>query len=131
MRRVMRRAANAMCRKSWMAACLYYRLWDMALEGGPGDEVWYFAFGANMHDSAFRDRRRMTPDEWRAGRIKGCRLRFNLNGRAAPDAEAGGVFYKITRGDLVRLDSTEGVPGRHYRHLWVEAEDGAERRRPS
>ena len=32
-------------------------------------------------------------------------------------------MYKITRRDLVRLDSTEGVPGRRYRHLWVEAED--------
>jgi len=33
------------------------------------------------------------------------------------------VLYRITRRDLVHLDSTEGVPGRRYRHLWVEAED--------
>ena len=30
---------------------------------------------------------------------------------------------KITRRDLVRLDSTEGVPGPRYRPLWIEAED--------
>jgi hypothetical protein len=77
----------------------------MALEGGPGDEVWYFAFGANMHDSAFRDGRRMTPDEWWARRIKGYRLRFNLNGRLngraapaniapTPDAEVGACFTR-------------------------------------
>ncbi len=142
MRRVMRRAANVLCRKSWTAARLYYRVWGLELEGRPGDEVWYFAFGANLHDTAFRDRRRMTPDEWRAGRIKGYRLRFNLDGRPkgraapaniapAPNAEVWGVLYKITRGDLVSLDSTEGVPGRHYRHLWVEAEDGAGRPVPA
>ena len=34
-----------------------------------------------------------------------------------------GVLYRITRRDLMRLDSTEGVPGRGYRHLMVEAQD--------
>ncbi|MBI3935670.1 MAG: gamma-glutamylcyclotransferase, partial [Betaproteobacteria bacterium] len=28
-----------------------------------------------------------------------------------------------TRRDLLHLDATEGVPGRRYRHLWVEADD--------
>ncbi len=87
-----------------------------------------------MHDSAFRERRRMRPLEWRSGRIKGYRLRFNLEGRPKgkaapanlctdPEAEVWGVLYRITQRDLVYLDSTEGVPGRRYRHLWVEAED--------
>ncbi len=51
-------------------------------------------------------------------------------GKAAPanispdrDAEVWGVLYQITRADLVRLDSTEGVPGRRYRHLWLNAKD--------
>jgi len=138
MGRWLRRAANAVCVKSWTAARVTYRLWGLKLAGSPGDPVWYFAFGANMHDSAFRDRRRMTPGEWRAGRVPGYRLRFNLDGRPegrsapaniapAPDAEVWGVLYKITRRDLVRLDSTEGVPGRRYRHLWVEAEDAGGR----
>ena len=33
------------------------------------------------------------------------------------------MLYLITRAAMVHLDSTEGVPGRRYRHLWVEAED--------
>jgi len=40
-----------------------------------------------------------------------------------PQSEVWGVLYKITRRDLVRLDWTEGVPGRRYRHLWVDVED--------
>ncbi len=87
-----------------------------------------------MHDSAFRVRRRMSPREARPGRVRGYRLRFNLEGRPAgraapanispdPAAEVWGVLYRITRKDLVRLDCTEGVPGRRYRHLWIDAED--------
>ena len=34
-----------------------------------------------------------------------------------------GVLYRITRRELLRLDATEGVPGRHYRHVLVPAED--------
>jgi hypothetical protein len=76
----------------------------------------------------------MNPLEWRAGRIKGHGLRFNLEGRPKgksapanisldPDTEVCGVLYKITRRDLLHLDSTEGVPGRRYRPIWIEAED--------
>jgi cation transport regulator ChaC len=120
--------------RSWMLSWCYYRLRGIRLVGRPRDEVWYFAYGANMHDSAFRERRDMRPLEWRAGRVRGYRLRFNLEGRpkgkAAPanvfpdaQAEVWGVLYRITRRDLLHLDSTEGVPGRRYRHLWAEAED--------
>ncbi len=120
--------------KSWALSRLYYRWHGLRLTGPPQEPVWYFAFGANMHDSAFRERRGMRPAEWRAGRVKGYRLRFNLEGRPrgraapaniAPDpgAEVWGVLYGITRKQLLHLDSTEGVPGRRYRHLWVEAED--------
>jgi MFS family permease len=119
---------------SWLLSWCYYWLRGTHLEGRPKQEVWYFAFGANMHDSAFRERRGMCPLESRAGRVRGYRLRFNLDGRprgkaapanlcADPWAEVWGVLYSIRRRDLVHLDSTEGVPGRRYRHLWVEAED--------
>ena len=118
----------------WQLAKLRYRRHGLRLEGKPSDQVWYFAFGANMHESAFCERRAMAPSEWRAGRIGGYRLRFNLEGRpvgkAAPaniapdrDAEVWGVLYRISRADLVRLDWSEGVPGPRYRHLSVEAED--------
>ncbi len=135
--RLRRRLRRAIAR-SWLLSRLWYRLCGLRIEGRPEDEVWYFAYGANMHDSAFRERRGMRPLDWRAGRIRGYRLRFNLEGhpigKAAPanicldpKAEVWGVLYKLTRRDLVRLDSTEGVPGRRYRHLWVDAEDSERR----
>lgn len=120
----------------WPLAWIYYRLHGMRLTGRPGDTVWYFAFGANMNDSAFRERRGMLPIEWRPGRVQGYRLRFNLDGRPRgkaapanispkPGAEVWGVLYKITRAGLLQLDSTEGVPGRRYRHIWLDAEDSS------
>ena len=120
--------------RSWWLSRLHYRLRGLKLPGRPADEVWYFAYGANMHDSAFRERRGMRPLEWRPGRVRGHRLRFNLEGRPKgkaapanicpdPNAEVWGVLYRITRAGLVHLDATEGVPGRRYRHLWLDAED--------
>ncbi len=120
----------------WPLARLWYRAWGLRLDGRPGDAVWYFAYGANMHDSALRERRGMRPDEWRAGRIAGYRLRFNLDGRpkgrAAPanisldeGAEVWGVLYQLSRRDLVRLNASEGVPGRRYRPIWLAAHDSA------
>ena len=120
--------------KSWILSRLYYPLHGARLSGRPNDEIWYFAYGANMHETTFRVRRGIQPFECRPGRIRGYRLRFNLEGRPRgraapanlgcdPDAEVWGVLYRITRLALVRLDSTEGVPGRGYRHIVVEAED--------
>ncbi len=137
-RRLAPRARARLTRTTWWLARLRYRLHGLRVLGQPSDDVWYFAFGANMHDSAFRERRRMDPLEWRPGRIRGYRLRFNLEGRPRgraapanlapdPNAEVWGVLYRITRADLLHLDSTEGVPGRRYRHLWVDAEDIDER----
>ena len=118
----------------WPLARLWYRAWGLRLDGYPDDDVWYFAYGGNMHDSAFRDRRKMRPAEWRAGRAKGYRLRFNLEGRpkgkAAPanlsldeNAEVWGVLYRISRRELVRLSATEGIPGWRYWPIWIDAED--------
>lgn len=117
----------------WRLLQLRYLLRGSRLRGSPGDKIWYFAFGANMHDSAFRGRRGMQPLTWQVGRLPGYRLRFNLEGRprgkaapanisADPDGEVWGVLYQITRAGLVRLDRTEGVPGRRYRHLWADVE---------
>lgn len=120
--------------RSWTVAKLYYRFRGDRLSGRPEEEIWYFAYGSNMHESAFLERRRMEPRECRVGRIPGYRLRFNLDGRpkgkSAPaniqrdaDAEVWGVLYRISRHDLLRLDATEGVPGGRYRHVWTHAED--------
>ncbi len=134
LQRRMRRLWVRFSLSSWRLTRARYRRHGVDLAGRPGDPVWYFAYGANLHASAFRGRRGMAPEEWRVGRIPGYRLRFNLEGqprgRSAPanieadvEAEVWGVLYHITRRDLVWLDMTEGVPGRGYRHLWVDAED--------
>jgi gamma-glutamylcyclotransferase len=138
---MMRRATTRLWRKrrrliaqSWILSRLYYPLHGARLVGRPNDEIWYFAYGANMHEATFRARRGIRPFECRPGYVKGYRLRFNLEGRpkgkAAPanlhrdlDAEVWGVLYRLTRRELIRLDSTEGVPGRGYRHLLVDAHD--------
>jgi cation transport regulator ChaC len=120
--------------RSWTLSRFYYRLHGLTLAGRPSEQVWYFAYGANMHDHAFRIRRQIRPLDQRVGRVGGYRLRFNLEGRpkgrSAPanlvphaDAEVWGVLYKITRRDLLRLDATEGVPGHGYRPQSIEAED--------
>jgi len=130
------RVLHAPVTRSWWLSKAWYRLFGVRLEGRPEDEIWYFAFGANMHEAVFRGRRGMNPRESRPGRLRGYRLRFNLEGsppgRAAPaniEADPGtevwGVLYRITRRDLVWLDHTEAVPVWKYRHLWTEAQDAA------
>ena len=63
-------------------------------------------------------------------RLQGVRLAGRPIGKAAPanlshdpGAEVWGVLYRITRRDLLRLDSTEGVPGQGYRHIEIAAQD--------
>lgn len=119
--------------KSWRLSLVFYWLRGRPLSGLAHQEVWYFAYGANMHDSVFHGRRGMRPLEWRAGRIFDCRLRFNLDGRPVgksapaniepyPGGEVWGVLYRLTRHQLVKLDATEGT---RYRHVWVKGEDKA------
>ena len=67
--------------KSWVLSRLYYPLHGARLSGRPSDQIWYFAYGANMHEATFRIRRGIQSFECRPGRIKGYRLRFNLEGR--------------------------------------------------
>lgn len=135
LRRIAKRLLISGLMRCWPLCRLWYRRHGIALLGRPDDDVWYFAYGANMHDSAFRERRRMTPRQSRAGWVMNYRLRFNLDGRpkgkaapanimAEPGAEVWGVLYLLRRRDLIRLDASEGVPGRRYRHLWIIAEDG-------
>jgi cation transport regulator ChaC len=120
--------------RSWLLSRCYYRYQGACLRGQPRQEIWYFAYGANMDESTFRVRRRIRPLECRAGCLTGYRLRFNLDGRPKgrsapanlcpdPDAEVWGVLYRITRRDLMLLDATEGVPGGGYRHIEIKVED--------
>lgn len=134
MTRIRYRLRRAVAR-SWLLSRPYYRLRGHRLAGQPGQEVWYFAYGANMHEATFRERRGIAPREFHRGRVAGYRLRFNLEGRPRggaapanlepdPDGTVWGVAYRITRRDLLRLDSTEGVPGRGYRHAAITVETG-------
>ncbi len=132
--RAARRFRRRLVTRSWTLSRWYYRWHSLELRGRGSDLVWYFAYGSNMHDSAFRERRRMRPLEWRVGRLGGYRLRFNLDGipkgRTAPanifadaGAEVWGVLYQITRKQMVRLNLSEGVPGGMYRPTWVSVGD--------
>lgn len=134
----LQRKLRRMITKSWMLSRCYYRCRGTRLYGRARDDVWYFAYGANMDDNAFRVRRGIKACECRTGYVEGYRLRFNLEGRPKgkaapanlcpdPEAKVWGVLYRITRRDLMRLDATEGVPGRGYRHITVEVEDGQNR----
>src|ERR1700756_5641838 len=111
---ILRGRPRRLVARSWTLSWAYYRLHGLLLAGRPDEHVWYFAYGANMHDRAFRERRRMRPVEQRIGRIRGYRLRLNREGqpggRSPPanlcldaEAEVWGVLYKLTRRDLLRL----------------------------
>jgi gamma-glutamylcyclotransferase len=121
--------------RSWLVSLPYYRMRGHRLDGWPWQQIWYFAYGANMHDATFRLRRGIDARECRRGRVAGYRLRFNLDGRPKgrsapaniepdPTAAVWGVAYRITRRQLLRLDATEGVPrrGRGYRHAAVRVD---------
>src|SRR5208282_1776358 len=69
---------NGLIARSWALSWCLYRLHGIRLIGPPREEIWYFAYGANMHDSVFRQWRGMRLREWRPGRVRGYRLRFNL-----------------------------------------------------
>ena len=96
------------------------------------DPVWYFAYGGNMIERVFVQRRRITPGETRIGRLCGYRLAFTVAGGMrpgvsapaniveVPDAAVHGVLYKLPPGQFLRLDASEG---RQYGYVWTEAED--------
>jgi cation transport regulator ChaC len=96
------------------------------------DPVWYFAYGSNMNERLFRERRHMTPVETRIGRLEGFRLCFTVGGgrrpgRSAPanivedpEGTVHGVLYLLPLRKFVRLDASEG---RQYAYLWTDAED--------
>ena len=113
---------SAVFARSWTLSWCLYRLHGIRLVGPPSEAVWYFAYGANMHDSAFCGWRGMRALEWRPARVRGYRLRFNLDGyprgRAAPanlsedqQAEVWGVLYCPATSGTDPLASTRTDPG--------------------
>lgn len=96
------------------------------------DPIWYFAYGSNMNERLFRDRRHMTWRQARVGRLSGYRLAFTVAGGMRPGVSApanivphtGGVvygaLYLLPLRKFARLDNSEG---KQYNYLWTEAED--------
>ena len=96
------------------------------------DPVWYFAYGSNMNERLFRDRRHMKWFDVRVGRLQGYRLSFTVAGGMKPGVSAPaniieapgetvyGALYLLPLHKFVRLDNSEG---KQYDYLWTEAED--------
>lgn len=96
------------------------------------DPIWYFAYGSNMNERLFRERRHMVWHEARIGRLDGYRLAFTVAGGmrpgtsapanivAAPGDSVYGVLYLLPLRKFARLDASEG---RQYHYLWPDIED--------
>ncbi|MCH6583497.1 MAG: gamma-glutamylcyclotransferase [Proteobacteria bacterium] len=96
------------------------------------DPVWYFAFGSNMNERLFKERRHMTPIETRIARLEGYRLCFTVVGGRRPGISAPaniveapgdivyGVLYLLPLRKFARLDASEG---RQYAYLWINVAD--------
>ncbi len=96
------------------------------------EPIWYFAYGSNMNERLFRERRHMTPIKTRSGRLNDYRLCFTVAGGRRPGFSAPanivkdpgstvhGVLYFLPLRKFVRLDASEG---RQYAYLWTETED--------
>jgi cation transport regulator ChaC len=98
------------------------------------DPIWYFAYGSNMNERLFRERRHMVWREARVGRLHGYRLVFSVMGGMKPGVSAPanivegpgrtvhGVLYLLPLRKFARLDNSEG---KQYDYLWAEVEDEA------
>jgi cation transport regulator ChaC len=101
------------------------------------DPVWYFAYGSNMNEKLFRERRHMTPIETRTGTLAGYRLVFTKAGGAKSNISAPanivedansvvhGVLYLLPLKKFARLDNSEG---KQYTYLWTHIEDNMSNR---
>src|SRR6266446_6213315 len=93
-------------------------------------QLWYFAYGSNLHPSIFLERRQMRPLATGWGWIEGYRLCFDIpvgpgeravaNLAADPGTRTYGALYLLTVEDFDRLDRTEGVHFEVYRRIGVE-----------
>lgn len=98
----------------------------------PEAPIWYFAFGSNMNEWLFRERRHMRPIETRIARLDDWRLCFTVSGGRKPGQSAPaniveapgetvhGVLYRLPLHKFVRLDASEGP---QYEYLWTEVLD--------
>jgi cation transport regulator ChaC len=112
---------------------------DARDEDAPCETLWYFAYGSNLHDTIFRERRGMQVRCVRRAWLDDYGLRFNLpvgpgergvaNIEPEPGASICGALYLLTCTDCERLDRSEGVHFGAYRRLAIEVrlDDGTRR----
>lgn len=103
------------------------------------DPVWYFAYGSNINERLFRDRRHMKWLEARPGKLQGYRLVFTVGGGMRPGLSAPanivpaaegvvyGALYLLPLHKFARLDNSEG---KQYEYVFADAEDLAGNRLP-
>lgn len=96
------------------------------------EPVWYFAYGSNMDESLFRERRHMIWRDVRVGRLDDYRLAFTRRGGRHPGLSAPanvipapgdsvyGVLYLLPLSKFARLDNSEG---KQYQYLWTRVVD--------
>src|SRR4029077_20792223 len=102
---------------------------------------WYFAYGSNMCQAIFVERRRLEPQASRPARLDGYPLCFDIRvggGERAvanlapdPDACTHGVAYLLTSEQGEHLDRTEGLHLGLYYRVPVEVVDGDGSRLPA
>jgi cation transport regulator ChaC len=102
--------------------------------------VWYFAYGSNMNERLFRERRHMTWLDARVGHLDEYRLAFTVAGGRRPGMSAPanivvapgeavyGALYLLPLAKFARLDNSEG---KQYEYLWTEVEDSDGNRVPA
>jgi cation transport regulator ChaC len=102
--------------------------------------VWYFAYGSNMNERLFRERRHMLWQNARSARLDGYRLVFSRAGGRRPGQSAPanivedpggavhGVLYLLPLRKFARLDNSEG---KQYAYVWIEVEDAQGNRIPA
>jgi gamma-glutamylcyclotransferase len=95
---------------------------------GPRRKILYFAYGSNMDIGRLRSRGIYPEGEPRWAILKGYRLIFNKVASKNPrqgfaniveqtDAQVEGLLWKLTKGELDKLDGFEGAKSGHYRRL--------------
>jgi cation transport regulator ChaC len=102
--------------------------------------VWYFAYGSNINERLFRERRHMVWREARVARLDDYRLVFSRAGGRYPGVSAPaniieapgetvyGVCYLLPLRKFARLDNSEG---QQYAYVWTEVKDTEGNRIPA
>lgn len=107
-----------------------------ATDAPGGDELWYFAYGANTSLAVLTGRRGIRPRSSEAAVLPGHRLAFAMPGipffepafatvLAEPGARAEGVLHRFAAADMQRLDRFESRGYARLERVVTGARSGA------